>query len=275
MKKELTPIQELLSCEICGRTILKGERTEAYLAPDGSRRLVCDLCVLRAGSAGWIRESAHADLPTAAPRSSPRPSLRDRLRKWRGENGAGAGGVAPEAESGYAQAEPGELEYAEDREPPAGTYEGEPEPIAEGASYEPEPEPEPAPEPPRPRERAPGPRDPRHVRAIPTNSEVKVERALDVFNASDDHRTIAGLVRTLGQPWVTAVPILESPSEVTVLVAWELSWYQYRVDLGDIGRSVVLVAKGQEINEIEPELREWNGSVTADGSLVPGAGSER
>ena len=92
MKKELTPLQELSSCEICGRTILKGERTEPYLAPDGSRRLVCELCVRRAENSGWIREAAHADLPTAAPRPGPRPSLIERFRTWRGENGSRLGG---------------------------------------------------------------------------------------------------------------------------------------------------------------------------------------
>ena len=39
--------------------------------------------------------------------------------------------------------------------------------------------------------------------------------------------------RTLGPPWVTARPHEGSTGEVTVVVAWELSWYQFRIDLGD------------------------------------------
>lgn len=291
MRKELTSLQELSSCEICGRTILKGERTEPYLAPDGSRRLVCELCVRRAENSGWIREAAHADLPTAAPRPGPRPSLIERFRKWRGENGArlggGEGGVedaeavdqpepAREAEPEYPEpeyAEPAEqAEWAEPaveaEELSVETYRGEP--VVE---EEPEPEPQPEP-PPRQREPASGPRDPRHVRAVPTNSEVKVERALELFNASEHRRTVAGLVRTLGQPWVTAVPVLESPSEVTIVVAWELSWYQYRIDLGDAGQSILLADKGQEVEQIEPSLREWNGSATPEGELMTEAVSE-
>ena len=41
---------------------------------------------------------------------------------------------------------------------------------------------------------------PRHVRAVPTNAELKMERALDVFNASEHPRTVAGVARTLGAP---------------------------------------------------------------------------
>lgn len=296
MRKELTPLQELSSCEICGRTILKGERTEPYLAPDGSRRLVCELCVRRAENSGWIREAAHADLPTAAPRPGPRPSLIERFRKWRGENGARLGGepdldepppgepepaLEAEAEPEHAEPEyaepaaadlPEATEWAEQGtevdELSVETYRGEPV-VEEEPAAEPEPEP-----PPRQREQAPGPRDPRHVRAVPTNSEVKVERALELFNASEHRRTVAGLVRTLGQPWVTAVPVLESPSEVTIVVAWELSWYQYRVDLGDAGQSILLADKGQEIHEIDAPLREWNGSATAEGELLAEASSK-
>ena len=50
------------------------------------------------------------------------------------------------------------------------------------------------------------PKDPRHVHAVPTTAEVKVERALELFNDSDHQRTIAGLARTLGDPWVSALP---------------------------------------------------------------------
>ena len=46
-----------VSCAVCGRTILKGERTEPYLAPGGQRKLVCELCTARADHEGWIRES--------------------------------------------------------------------------------------------------------------------------------------------------------------------------------------------------------------------------
>src|ERR671915_1882289 len=81
MKKELRPTHEDVACDICGRTILKGERTEPYLAPGGQRMLVCDLCTDRAYSEGWIRESAHGEMPAASRRREPRRSLFSRLRR--------------------------------------------------------------------------------------------------------------------------------------------------------------------------------------------------
>jgi hypothetical protein len=118
-------------------------------------------------------------------------------------------------------------------------------------------------------------RDARHVRAVPTTAEVKVERALELFNGSDHARTVSGLVRTLGPPWVSARADIDAPSAVTVVVAWELSWYRFKIDLGDEEDPVVLVQKGEEVREIEEELRDWNATVDTDGRLVAGVGSER
>ncbi len=235
MKKELRPVHEEVACDVCGRTILKGERTETYLAPGGERKLVCELCGSRALHAGWIRESAHGDMPAARRPNEQRRSLLNRLRRGR-------------------EAEP----VAEESDEPA--------PEAGGAPVED------TEEEPRPVSR---PKDPRHVRAIPTNAEVKVERAIELFNGSEHTRTIAGIARTLGGPWVSASPDPVASSEVNVVVAWELSWYRYRVDLGDAEEPVALVEKGQELAELPEELREWNGSATGDGLLAAGVGSGR
>ena len=135
-------------------------------------------------------------------------------------------------------------------------------------------EPAPAPLPPAP---APAPpprrRDARHVRAVPTNAQVKVERALELFNSSDHVRTIGGISRTLGEPWVSATPLAEAPSEVGITVAWELSWYRYRVDLGDADDPVSLVDKGQELDELSDSMRDWNATALADGRLAIGVRS--
>src|SRR5688500_736777 len=79
-KIELKTDEEARSCDVCGRTILKGEKTEPYLAPGGRRRTVCELCIPRADHEGWIRESAHADLPATRTRPAQRRSFVGRLR---------------------------------------------------------------------------------------------------------------------------------------------------------------------------------------------------
>jgi hypothetical protein len=241
VKKELRPVHDAVSCDVCGRTILKGERAEWYLAPGGHRRQVCDLCAARAQHHGWIRESGAGDLPARMPRNEPRRGLLGRLRKRRPAEDQAR---LAEQEAMYGSgngAEPDE--YAAEE--------------AEAA---------PAPPPPA-RTR---PQTPRHVRAVPTTAEVKVERALELFNGSGHQRTVAGLARTLGPPWVSALPDPNQASAVSVLVAWELSWYRYRVDLGDEADPVMMLDKGEELDQIEEEFRAWNAGLDQEGRVVAG-----
>jgi hypothetical protein len=246
-KKELKTDEEPVACEICGRTILKGERTEPFLAPGGRRRTVCELCIPRAEHEGWIRESAQNDVPATRARPPQRRSFVGRLRGMFDADG--------EAE----HAAPEEVEEA----PPV--FEEEPAPVRErererDRERERERDREPA--------RARGRRDARQVRAVPTTAEVKVERALELFNSSDHPRTISGIGRTLGAPSVHASPDATAASEVTIVVAWELSWYRYRVDLGDADEPILLLEKGDELGELEEPLREWNALADDNGRLA-------
>jgi hypothetical protein len=239
-KKELKTDEEPVACDICGRTILKGERTEPFLAPGGRRKTVCELCIPRADHEGWIRESAQNELPATRVRPAQRRSFVGRLRgMFDGE----------------------ELEPAEPVEEAPPVFDDEP-PRERGREREP-----------REREREPvrstrARRDARQVRAVPTTAEVKVERALELFNASDHPRTISGIARTLGAPRVHASPDGGAPSEVTIVVAWELSWYRYRVDLGDADEPILLLEKGDELSELEEPLREWNALAGDNGHLA-------
>lgn len=255
MKKELRPIHDDVSCDICGRTILKGERTEPYLAPGGQRHTVCELCTDRAFNEGWIRESAHEETPASTRRPQERRSLFGRMRRRRDAEPVGA----PEEEQPpvFAEYEP---------EPTNG---GDPEYFDPGLDAGQVEQPAPAPTPSAPPRR----RDARHVRAVPTNAQVKVERALELFNNSEHVRTIGGITRTLGEPWVSAAPLPEAPSEVSIVVAWELSWYRYRVDLGDAADPVTLVVKGEELEELDESMRDWNATALADGKLAVGVPS--
>ena len=94
--------------------------------------------------------------------------------------------------------------------------------------------------------------------------------ALELFNGSGHQRTVAGLARTLGQPWVSALPDPGQASAVSVLVAWELSWYRYRVDLGDEADPVILLDKGEELDQIDESMRSWNAALDTEGRLVAG-----
>ena len=242
MKKELRPFHDHVTCEVCGRTILKGEHTEAYLAPGGQRHTVCELCSVRAEHAGWIRESAHGQAPTRSPRPQERRPLFGRLRRRPADPVNGGRPDEPEEAPVYEAAEP---------EPTPANGDGAPA-----------------------RRRRERPQSPRHVRAVPTTAEVKLERALALFNGSEHQRTVAGLSRSLGEPWATAQPDPDTPSAVTVLVAWELSWYRYRIDLGDAADPVTLQDKGDELDDIDEALRDWNAGLDADGRLVIGVASE-
>ena len=264
VRKELRPTLDHGNCDVCGRSILKGERTDVYLAPGGQRKLVCELCVDRAYQEGWIRESAHAELPASMRHDEPRRSILARFRRRR---------------AGAPEPPPAEEELpADGTEPVEGA-----EPVPDNGWAERPPFDAPPPEPPPPYEQvtplpapAPAPprrRDARHVRAVPTNAQVKVERGIEIFNASEHPRTIGGIARTLGEPWVSAVPLAESPSEVELTVAWELSWYRYRVDLGDAEDPVTLRDKGEELEQLDESAREWNASALADGTIVIGVRS--
>ncbi len=254
MKKELRPVHDAVSCDVCGRTILKGERAEWYLAPGGHRHQVCDLCATRAQHHGWIRESGAGDLPARVPRNEPRRGVMGRLRKRRPT------GRPAEEEPAFGSGNGDGVRPGSDGVRPG----------SDGVRLKPDPaspEAEEAAPPPRPRSR---PQNPRHVRAVPTTAEVKVERALDLFNGSSHQRTVAGLARTLGDPWVSAMPDPAQASAVSVLVAWELSWYRYRVDLGDEADPVMMLDKGEELDQIDESLRAWNAGIDTEGRLVAG-----
>jgi hypothetical protein len=100
---------------------------------------------------------------------------------------------------------------------------------------------------------------------------MRLERAVARFNESEASHTVGGLMRSLGQPWVSIGAAAGSPSQVRITVAWELSWYQWAVDLDDEPGTVQQLDKGSEIDELEGPARQWNATAAPGGMLELGA----
>ncbi|MBV8432519.1 MAG: hypothetical protein JO244_15250 [Solirubrobacterales bacterium] len=71
-----------LSCDVCGRTLLRGERAHPYL-DRGTHRTVCELCTARAEQEGWLREGAVPAFDGGDSHRDRRRSLFGRFRRRR------------------------------------------------------------------------------------------------------------------------------------------------------------------------------------------------
>jgi hypothetical protein len=101
--------------------------------------------------------------------------------------------------------------------------------------------------------------------ALPDDPRDAVAAGLELFNESYHPRTVCGIARTLGDPQVSVV--MRSHREVVVTVAWDLSWYQFRVDmLGS--QPVTLQHRGEDVGEIDSRFRDWNALAEPDGTLA-------
>jgi hypothetical protein len=101
-----------------------------------------------------------------------------------------------------------------------------------------------------------------------SDGEVALLEAADLFNGSAYRRTVGGIAKSLGEPHVSIVPLSGSAGELAVTVAWELSWYQYRVS-PDSAQPVRLERRGHELEELEQGFKDWNAQVEDEGRLVP------
>jgi hypothetical protein len=215
------------SCAICGRTILKGERTRTYLTPEGESHDVCELCRGRAEALGWIWETVAAEQPAQAEPEGRRAGLGSRLR---GRARRAGSSLRERARKRGAEAEP----------QAARSQQRSTDPAAAGAS----------------------------VRSRPaTTSRSRVELALEEFNRSEHAHRVAGLIRTLGEPQVTIGNGAGEAGAVRITVAWELTWYQWVVQVSGEHADVRESGNGQEISELDASARQWNGHANGDGRL--------
>ena len=237
-----------VACDVCERRLLRGEQPDVFLAA-GRRRIVCELCAPRAVHEGWMRESDRqsVSLPPLRPRRG--RSLFDRLPvPFRARQAGTLRGTSGAAVAVERIASPGELAGA-DQEPAGeqpydfldgpGVGEGG-APLAPGDLGE-------GIEPPRPRS--------------------EVERALDLFNASEYPRRVAGVARSLGAPEVNARSAEHARSVVRIVVAWELCWYRYEVDLDEPEVGARSAGQGTELEELTREDRQVN-AVANDAGVI-------
>jgi hypothetical protein len=101
-----------------------------------------------------------------------------------------------------------------------------------------------------------------------SDEELSMVDAADLFNGSQFRRTIGGVAKSLGEPKASIVTFSGVNPEVEITIAWEISWYRYRV-APDSAQPIRLAERGHELEEIDERYTGWNARVEGDGRLVP------
>jgi hypothetical protein len=251
--KEIRPTLDPETCAVCERRLLQGEMQTRFVSPDGSRHIVCELCIPRADRLRWVREREGEQPLGPLPPAPRRPGMMRRVIDWFGGADQGdrldddeAARVAG-ATTGDATDRMAARQRRRSRLPKIET----PQPEADRKA------------------RVEVPAQPvrqRNVTAVPTDEEAKLQRGLELFNHSQFPRTIAGLTRSLGLPQVAILHA--GGNSVEIFVAWGISWYSYRVDLGDATEPVELSGRGNDSAELGDVVGEWNVIADEGGVLV-------
>ena len=100
-----------------------------------------------------------------------------------------------------------------------------------------------------------------------SEDELAMVEAADLFNASAYRRTVGGIAKSLGTPNVSIHALSGVNADVVVTIAWEISWYQYRVTADSA--PVRLAERGHDPSELDESFTEWNAHLEEDGRVVP------
>ena len=98
--------------------------------------------------------------------------------------------------------------------------------------------------------------------------ELALVDAAELFNGSDYRRTVGGIAKSLGAPRASIVPLSGTNPDLVVTIAWDISWYQYRVNR-DSPQQVRLAERGNDPSQLEPMFAVWNARLEDDGRVVP------
>jgi cytochrome P450 len=101
-----------------------------------------------------------------------------------------------------------------------------------------------------------------------SDRELAMVEAADLFNASPHRRTVGGIAKSLGLPRASIVPLGGLTGELVLTIAWDISWYQYRVT-PESAQPVRLEERGHELDDLDESFRAWNARVEDEGRLVP------
>ena len=222
-----------VACYVCERRLLRGEHPEIFLV-DGAPQTVCELCAPRAAHQGWPRGAEGQPASQPVLRNRRAGGLLGRLRE------AARPAARRPARVAQAAAAPGE-------EGPAPAGADLLDAAASAATR-------------IGMERSSG--DPG---AAPPLGPL--ELALEAFNRGEYPRRIASLARSLGAPEVTAQHD-EDLGMVTIVVAWELCWYRYRVDLDEAPPAAREIAQGRTLDELGRADRVGNVRADEVGALA-------
>ncbi len=244
---------EFETCDVCERTLLIGERSWRYLTPSREPRTVCTLCKPRAEASGWVPEALAGTTSWPGERQrgrrfAPGRRMADaaaRIRRAPGpitpppvdepsrsdEEDALAAQIAEFRASEKAQEGAERAAAAEASEPPS-------HPVRESDLPE------------------------------QLTDEQVVGRALRIFNDSEAMRQAGGLRRTLGDPQVSVRPAGEERDAAVIIIAWDLSWYEWEVEVGDGRAEVTEVRKGSELSELGDFDPDWNASLDDEDRVI-------
>jgi hypothetical protein len=118
------------------------------------------------------------------------------------------------------------------------------------------------------RSRAAAPVVPEPILRRLSDDEAAVVEAADVFNGSQYRRTAEGIAKSLGEPRVSIVPLSGVNQELVITVAWDISWYQYRVSF-ESAQPVRLEQRGHDPDELETSFVAWNAHLDETGRVIP------
>jgi hypothetical protein len=245
-----------VACDVCGRRLLRGEQPDTFLG-GGQRRLVCELCTTRATHEGWRRETEAHMTVSGTERPQRGRSLLGRLRQLREPARPVRVERADASPSPAVEAEWTEID--EEWADKSARWDGTGLSIDDG-SVLPERDTVDAGAGTAPIESSGGDAGAPHT--------LGVRRALEVFNAGEYPRRVAGVARALGAPCVRTTPVADAATTVAVVVSWELCWYRYEIDLADEARGAWLAAEGMELGELPAEDRVANATADERGELA-------